>query len=88
MVGHQAFGEMALHFIEQYGMMAIKIPSKFDLRRFCRATGEGGEGGRVRPGGRAQQQRSWDDLHCDAPWVPLCRTEGATRRLAKHLCWL
>ncbi|KAL4858422.1 T-complex protein 1 subunit theta [Chlorella vulgaris] len=38
-VGHQAFGEMALHFIEQYGMMAIKIPSKFDLRRFCRATG-------------------------------------------------
>lgn len=38
-VGHQAFGEMALHFIEKYGMMAIKIPSKFDLRRFCRATG-------------------------------------------------
>ena len=34
-----AFGEMALHFIERYGLMALKIPSKFDLRRFCRATG-------------------------------------------------
>ena len=41
-VGHQAFGEMALHFIEKHGMMAVKIPSKFDLRRFCRATGAGG----------------------------------------------
>lgn len=38
-VGHQAFGEMALHFLEKYGIMAVKIPSKFDLRRFCRATG-------------------------------------------------
>jgi hypothetical protein len=49
-VGHQSFGEMALHFVEKYGMMAIKIPSKFDLRRFCRATGapaaEGVWGGR------------------------------------------
>lgn len=34
-----AIGEMALHFLEKYGIMAIKIPSKFDLRRFCRATG-------------------------------------------------
>lgn len=31
-----AFGEMALHFVEKYGMMAVRIPSKFDLRRFCR----------------------------------------------------
>lgn len=29
---------MALHFIEKYGMMALRIPSKFDMRRFCRAT--------------------------------------------------
>lgn len=28
-----------MHFIEKYGLMAIRIPSKFDLRRFCRATG-------------------------------------------------
>jgi T-complex protein 1 subunit theta len=32
-------GEMAMHFLEKYGLMAIRIPSKFDLRRFCRATG-------------------------------------------------
>ena len=31
-----AIGDMALHFIEKYGMMALRIPSKFDLRRFCR----------------------------------------------------
>jgi chaperonin GroEL (HSP60 family) len=33
-----AFGEMALHFIEKYKMMAVRIPSKFELRRFCRCT--------------------------------------------------
>lgn len=32
-------GEMAMHFIEKYGIMAVRIPSKFDMRRFCRATG-------------------------------------------------
>jgi T-complex protein 1 subunit theta len=32
-------GEMAMHFLEKYGLLAIRIPSKFDLRRFCRATG-------------------------------------------------
>jgi len=37
-VSGQSFGEMALHFIERYGLMAIKIPSKFELRRLCRAT--------------------------------------------------
>jgi T-complex protein 1 subunit theta len=31
------FGEMAMHFIEKYQMMAIRIPSKFELRRFCKA---------------------------------------------------
>lgn len=30
---------MALHFLEKYGIMAVKCPSKFDLRRVCRATG-------------------------------------------------
>ncbi|KAK9824017.1 hypothetical protein WJX72_006993 [[Myrmecia] bisecta] len=38
-VAGASIGEMAMHFIEKYGMMAIRIPSKFDLRRFCRATG-------------------------------------------------
>ena len=53
-VGHQAFGEMALHFLEKYGIMALKIPSKFDLRRFCRATGEPGAGSEGRQAGRGQ----------------------------------
>ncbi|BDA41671.1 T-complex protein 1 subunit theta [Coccomyxa sp. Obi] len=38
-VAGSAIGDMALHFVEKYGMMAVRIPSKFDLRRFCRATG-------------------------------------------------
>ncbi len=33
-----AFGEMAMHFLEKYGMMAVRVPSKFELRRICRAT--------------------------------------------------
>jgi len=35
-VAGSAIGEMAMHFIEQAGLMAVRIPSKFDLRRFCR----------------------------------------------------
>ncbi|QDZ23945.1 subunit theta of T-complex protein 1 [Chloropicon primus] len=38
-ISGQSIGEMAMHFIERYKMMAIKIPSKFELRRICRATG-------------------------------------------------
>lgn len=33
-----AIGEMAMHFIEKYGMMAIRLPSKFELMRVCKAT--------------------------------------------------
>jgi len=33
-----SISEMALHFIERYGMMILKIMSKFELRRVCRAT--------------------------------------------------
>ena len=35
-VAGSAIGEMAMHFVEKYGLMAVRIPSKFDLRRFCR----------------------------------------------------
>jgi len=31
--------DMAAHFIEKYGMMVLKVVSKFDLRRLCKATG-------------------------------------------------
>ena len=34
-----AIGEMAMHFLEKYGIMAVRVPSKFDLRRVCRTTG-------------------------------------------------
>ena len=34
-----SIGEIALHYIEKMGLMAVRIPSKFDLRRFARATG-------------------------------------------------
>ena len=37
-----AIGEMAMHFLEKYNLMAVRVPSKFDLRRFCKATGKGG----------------------------------------------
>jgi len=31
-------GDIALHFLEQYKIMVVKIGSKFDLRRLCQAT--------------------------------------------------
>jgi len=31
-------GEIAMHFLERYKIMAVKLSSKFDLRRLCRAT--------------------------------------------------
>lgn len=33
------FGEVAIHFLEKYKIMAIKCMSKFDLRRVARTTG-------------------------------------------------
>lgn len=35
----QAVGELALHFLEKYKIMCLKVPSKFELRRVCRTTG-------------------------------------------------
>ena len=34
----QSFGDLALHFLERKKIMAVKIPSKFELRRICKAT--------------------------------------------------
>jgi T-complex protein 1 subunit theta len=31
-------GELALHFLNRLGLVVVKVPSKFDLRRLCRAT--------------------------------------------------
>jgi T-complex protein 1 subunit theta len=32
-------GELPLHFLNRFGIMAVKVLSKFDLRRLCRVTG-------------------------------------------------
>eukprot|EP01034_Spumella_vulgaris_P022415 gene22414-28539_t len=34
-----SISEMAMHFLDKFGLMAIKIQSKFDLRRICGAVG-------------------------------------------------
>lgn len=33
------FGDMALHYMNKFGLMAVRIPSKFDIRRLCKAVG-------------------------------------------------
>ena len=35
----QAVGELALHFVDKYKMVCLKVPSKWELRRLCRTTG-------------------------------------------------
>ena len=35
----QTIGELAQHFCEKYGIMMLKVPSKFELRRLCLTTG-------------------------------------------------
>lgn len=38
-VGGSKFGDMALHFINQLGLMAVRLNSKFDLRRLAKTVG-------------------------------------------------
>ena len=38
-VSGDQISDLAVHFIDRAGMMAVRIPSKFDLRRLCRALG-------------------------------------------------
>ena len=33
------FGDLYLHYLNQYNIMAVRLTSKFDLRRLCRAIG-------------------------------------------------
>lgn len=33
------FGDMALHYLNKYNLMGVRLPSKFDLRRLCKAVG-------------------------------------------------
>ncbi|CBH15910.1 CCT-theta, putative [Trypanosoma brucei gambiense DAL972] len=38
-VSNSTFGDLALHYLNRYGIMAVKVPSKFELRRLCAAVG-------------------------------------------------
>lgn len=38
-IAGQGVGELALHFLDKYGLLVLKVPSKFDLRRICRVCG-------------------------------------------------
>lgn len=33
------FGDLYVHFLNKYGIMGVRLNSKFDLRRLCKATG-------------------------------------------------
>ncbi|XP_015792467.1 T-complex protein 1 subunit theta [Tetranychus urticae] len=33
------FGDMALHYCNKYGLMAVRLQSKFDVRRLCKTVG-------------------------------------------------
>ncbi|CAL1270899.1 unnamed protein product [Larinioides sclopetarius] len=33
------YGDMALHYLNKYGIMAVRLQSKFDVRRVCRTVG-------------------------------------------------
>ncbi|CCW70108.1 unnamed protein product [Phytomonas sp. Hart1] len=38
-VSNSTFGDLALHFINRLGIMAVRVPSKFEIRRLCAAVG-------------------------------------------------
>eukprot|EP01059_Diplonema_ambulator_P028843 TRINITY_DN47830_c0_g1_i1.p1 TRINITY_DN47830_c0_g1~~TRINITY_DN47830_c0_g1_i1.p1 ORF type:complete len:538 (+),score=168.83 TRINITY_DN47830_c0_g1_i1:41-1654(+) len=38
-VSNSNYSDMALHFVERFGMMAIKVASKFEMKRLCLAVG-------------------------------------------------
>lgn len=38
-VGGSTVGELALHYLNRYGILVIKVLSKFELRRLCRVVG-------------------------------------------------
>lgn len=38
-VSNSTFGDLALHYINSQGMMAVRVPSKWEIRRLCNAVG-------------------------------------------------
>jgi T-complex protein 1 subunit theta len=58
-VSNSTYGDLALHFIEKYGMMAVKVPSKFEMIRLGQAVG-------ARILARLDAPTKEDMGHCDA----------------------
>lgn len=58
-ISNSNFGDLALHFIERHGMLALKVPSKFEIRRLSAAVG-GNVLARLEPPTRE------DMGHCDS----------------------
>lgn len=56
------FGDMALHFINKYGLMAVRLLSKFDVRRVASTVGA-----RVLP--RLEPPKSEDVGFCDQVYI-------------------
>lgn len=77
------FGDMALHFVNKYGMMAVRLNSKFDLRRLSKTVN-----GTVLP--RLTPPTAQEMGHCDQVRVEelgdtpivVFRFEGTESRLA------
>ncbi|ODV60358.1 chaperonin-containing T-complex subunit CCT8 [Ascoidea rubescens DSM 1968] len=38
-IANQNIGELPLHYLNRYNILALRVPSKFDLRRICRVCG-------------------------------------------------
>eukprot|EP00727_Mastigamoeba_balamuthi_P011160 m51a1_g6667 putative t-complex protein theta subunit (543) ;mRNA; r:181192-182820 len=38
-VSGSSIGDLAMHYLERYKIMVVKVPSKFDMRRLCNAVG-------------------------------------------------
>lgn len=77
------FGDMALHYMNKYGLMAVRLNSKFDLRRLSKAVN-----GTVLP--RLTPPNTEEMGYCDAVFVDelgdttvtIFRSEGTESRIA------
>lgn len=38
-IAGSSIGELALHYFDKYGILVLKVPSKFDIRRICQVCG-------------------------------------------------
>ena len=74
-------GETALHFIDRLGLVALKVPSKFDLRRLCKAIGANPL---ARLGAPTEEEAGWVDhletVEIGGDWVTVLRQDATAAR--------